>query len=301
MSNLCGHQTETTDAPCRNPVAPGSTQCAAGHPVVQARALSSTGPVTPPASVDIEELVELGATAGLSLNERLAALGPYCEQGPDYMRTVAECVRDAQRTTDPAHRAYWTAQAERELASQIRLSVEAILAGRISLDGDRMQYAHNVAQLHPSHAAAIRQALDAARSGSEEAKPASVEGVFGEMISSYSRAQAIEDGVLVDVTETAKEAGFKWPVAMTRAAWEDLVAWDDSNRGIQDEQGRLWDVVWMASRAAKRGGDEPLVVEVFRVPNTPRATRPVLTKFVVHCGPGDTAEPVITLCLPGED
>lgn len=59
-SNLCGHRTETTDAPCRNPVAPGSTQCAAGHPLVQSRPLSSAGTVTLPASVSIEELIEPG-------------------------------------------------------------------------------------------------------------------------------------------------------------------------------------------------------------------------------------------------
>ena len=38
-----------------------------------------------------------------------------------------------------------------------------------------------------------------------------------EVISSYSRAQAIEDGVLVDVSTVAKEAGIKFPVAMTAA------------------------------------------------------------------------------------
>ena len=40
-----------------------------------------------------------------------------------------------------------------------------------------------------------------------------------DLIHSYSRAQAIEDGVLVDVSETAREAGFTVPVAITRAAW----------------------------------------------------------------------------------
>jgi hypothetical protein len=40
-----------------------------------------------------------------------------------------------------------------------------------------------------------------------------------EQIHSYSRAQAIADGVLVDVT--AKEAGFKYqPVALTRAVFD---------------------------------------------------------------------------------
>lgn len=32
--------------------------------------------------------------------------------------------------------------------------------------------------------------------------------VFGEVISTYTREQALEDGVLIDVTEQAKEAGF---------------------------------------------------------------------------------------------
>ena len=40
--------------------------------------------------------------------------------------------------------------------------------------------------------------------------------LFGEVISSYSRAQAIEDGVLVDVSSVARAAGIKFPVAMTR-------------------------------------------------------------------------------------
>ena len=61
--------------------------------------------------------------------------------------------------------------------------------------------------------------------------------LFGESIYRYTRAQAIEDGVLVDVTETAREAGFRCPVAITHAAWEDSVAWsknDNHRRVCQD-------------------------------------------------------------------
>ena len=47
--------------------------------------------------------------------------------------------------------------------------------------------------------------------------------LFGEVISSYSRAQAIEDGVLVDVSSVAREAGIKFPVAMTRTVWGKYV------------------------------------------------------------------------------
>jgi len=36
----------------------------------------------------------------------------------------------------------------------------------------------------------------------------SAESIFGEVISTYTRAQAIEDGVLVDAGSTAQEVGF---------------------------------------------------------------------------------------------
>ncbi len=77
-----------------------------------------------------------------------------------------------------------------------------------------------------------------------------------DLIYAYSRAQAVADGVLVDVTATAREAGFTVPVAMTCATWADCVEWteetDRRKATDQDESGRLWDVVWMAHRAALR-------------------------------------------------
>ncbi len=42
---------------------------------------------------------------------------------------------------------------------------------------------------------------------------------FAPVIFAYTRAQAIEDGVLVDVSETAREASFNIPVAITRTVW----------------------------------------------------------------------------------
>ncbi len=53
--------------------------------------------------------------------------------------------------------------------------------------------------------------------------------LFGEVIYSYTRAQAIDDGVLIDATEMAKEAGFNWPVALTAAAWSDWKLWFDGS------------------------------------------------------------------------
>jgi hypothetical protein len=126
-----------------------------------------------------------------------------------------------------------------------------------------------------------------------------------EIIYAYTRAQAIEDGVLVDVSKTAKEAGFVYPVAMTSAAWADCVAWsdEDTKRQVpQDEFGRLWDVLWMAKIAVKQGnGGTQLLYPLHRVPRGGKAQKPRLIHLKLVCGPGDTPEPVITIMLPDED
>lgn len=121
-----------------------------------------------------------------------------------------------------------------------------------------------------------------------------------DLISVYTRSQAIEDGVLIDVTDTAREAGFVIPVAITVGVFSDSVVWSDSNLAIQDESGRLWDILTMARLAARRTHGDRIRFQVLRVPNTPRATKPRLVTLVAVCGPGDTAEPVVTIMLDGE-
>jgi hypothetical protein len=131
-----------------------------------------------------------------------------------------------------------------------------------------------------------------------------VSDIFGEVIHTYTRQQAIEDGYLIDVSYQAVEAGFRYPVALTRAVWEDCVAWsdDDSQRqAYQDEAGRLWDVLWMASRAALRSRGERVQFQLYRVPRGGRGVRPRLVTLVMHIGPGDEGDAVVTLMLPGED
>ena len=59
----------------------------------------------------------------------------------------------------------------------------------------------------------------------------STESFFGDVISTYTRAQAIEDGVLIDAGNIAQEAGFQWPVAVTSAVWGRL-------RGLVRERQR---------------------------------------------------------------
>tara|TARA_R110002073_G_scaffold164809_2_gene321247 strand:- start:19491 stop:19673 length:183 start_codon:yes stop_codon:yes gene_type:complete len=51
----------------------------------------------------------------------------------------------------------------------------------------------------------------------------SLSDIFGPVIVRYSRAEALLEGVLVESGPLATEAGFQWPVALTRAVWEDCV------------------------------------------------------------------------------
>lgn len=119
-----------------------------------------------------------------------------------------------------------------------------------------------------------------------------------DLIFSYSRAQAIADGVLVDVSEQAKEAGFRYPVALTAAAWADCVAWRESHRGSgQSESGRLWDVLWMTKLAIKGAAGDRVDVVVHRL----RGGRSMPISLLAVVGPGDDWEPVITIMLPTED
>ena len=132
------------------------------------------------------------------------------------------------------------------------------------------------------------------------------ESFFGNVISTYTRAQAIEDGVLIDPGTMAAEAGFKWPVALTTDAWAECVVWadDDSRQQVhQDQSGRLWDVLYMAShaiRTSKDSGDR-ILFQLYRVPRDGQSMEAELITLRLIVGPGDSGEPVITILLPHED
>lgn len=141
--------------------------------------------------------------------------------------------------------------------------------------------------------------------------------LFGEVIHAYTRADALRDGVLVDVTDApggSREAGLLWPVAMTAAAHAATVAWGvnvDPAKPFtgNDETGRLWDVTMTlrmrvlprACRIAQQHGQARVPFEVLCIPPQGRSVASVPTGLVLHLGPGDDGEPVITVMLPDED
>jgi hypothetical protein len=121
---------------------------------------------------------------------------------------------------------------------------------------------------------------------------------FGDVIYQYSRAQAIEDGILIDVTETAKEAGITFPTTLTAAVWADCVTVPEQ-APWQDETGRLWDVLTMLRYASVHSSASQQVAFSVAVQSDARQPRRVQLKAL--CGPGDQGEPVITIMLPEED
>ena len=124
---------------------------------------------------------------------------------------------------------------------------------------------------------------------------------FGPVVYSYTRAQAVADGVQVEVTKTAQEAGIRFPVFLTRTVYDSFVS-VPPGVSAQDEAGRLWDIVWMLRFAILRArpGCERLPVALY-VRNDNR--KPRLIKLIATCGPLDIddPQPAITVMLPDED
>ena len=124
---------------------------------------------------------------------------------------------------------------------------------------------------------------------------------FGPVIYTYTRKQAIADGVQVDVTQTAKEAGITYPVFLTRSVFDAYVA-VPAGVECQDEAGRLWDLIWMLRFAIirSRGHGDRVPVALYVRNDNQRAK---LVKLIATCGPldFDNPAPAITVMLPGED
>ena len=120
-----------------------------------------------------------------------------------------------------------------------------------------------------------------------------------DLIHSYTRAQALADGVLVDVSTVAREAGIRYPVALTRAAWGRCVR-VPPGVACPASSGRLWDVLWLLALSLRRASGALVRVAV-HVRNSNREGTPPLVRLKALYGPGDDGEPVLTVMLPDED
>ena len=122
-----------------------------------------------------------------------------------------------------------------------------------------------------------------------------------DVIYSYTRSQALEDGVLIDITEFAKEAGFRFPTAVSANLYYNILTPTSSlvSQG-QSFESRVWDLLNILHATIKSN------------PNTSRLTfsppfimthgmKPSPIEIVSTIDPGDHLDPVITIFLPEDD
>lgn len=119
-----------------------------------------------------------------------------------------------------------------------------------------------------------------------------------DVIHTYTRAEAIEDGLLVDVTSVAADVGITIPTAISKRVWDEVITPGGAALAMgQSETGRLWDVLWIFAIGAKQVRAAELVYTV--LVDDGQGPRKVALKAV--CGGGDDGKPVLTILFPEED
>ena len=140
--------------------------------------------------------------------------------------------------------------------------------------------------------------------------------LFGEPIHTYTRAQALSDGTLVDLSDWASAekgffGGFCWPLAVTAAVWNDLGDIPEWAQGSQDVRGRAHDLLWMASlavRQEKGNATEVLFDVILALAGDPAPAdmgdageEHSVRTYKLVCGPNDDGTPCLTVMRPEED
>lgn len=121
-----------------------------------------------------------------------------------------------------------------------------------------------------------------------------------EQISIFTRADALSDGILNDVSEIAEEKGFKVPVALTLAAYRAIEPSEEERSRGEDLRTRLHDLFWMMHQVLRRKS----YIEASRIDFQLNLFQDgehnaLALRALLH--PGDGGEPVITILLANED
>lgn len=122
---------------------------------------------------------------------------------------------------------------------------------------------------------------------------------FGPVIFAYTRKQAIEDGVLIDVTEIARLVGFKIHTVVTCGVMEAATAVIRKNFPEDFQKYPLYKVQASAMKVV-------LCLLFAEIRKNPHASdrldfQAFGEKLYGHIGPGDDGEAVLTVMLDGED
>lgn len=121
------------------------------------------------------------------------------------------------------------------------------------------------------------------------------------LIHTYTRADKIQDGGLIDVSEPARQLGIIYPVAITSAVWMGAIQEIDGEKPFDNKlRGALWKCLSMLASAARNSttNDHELL---FSVPLADKQGSIEIVQLKAIIGPGNNLEAVITIMEPEED
>jgi len=118
------------------------------------------------------------------------------------------------------------------------------------------------------------------------------------VISVYTRKQAIEDGVLIDITEAARQFGFMLPFAITSNLHQQYVAppqdvQDIPGQSEEERLARLLNQAWIAACSEKQTNHVVFGMMFLMEPEEFETSN----IWLIIDG-GDDGQPVLTLMLP---
>lgn len=134
---------------------------------------------------------------------------------------------------------------------------------------------------------------------------------MSDIIYSYTRADAISDGVLIDIssapvwtscgnlidlTKLVREH-YKYPLAVTAGVWALIEKAVFNKEVYNDFEGVVHDILWMSRKGGQAVGDCAREFDVI----IKGAGRRKIHSMRIECHPGDNHEPVLTVLLKGED
>ena len=122
-----------------------------------------------------------------------------------------------------------------------------------------------------------------------------------DMIFEYTRAQAIADGVLIDLTSCfpSDTRMFKWSLACTSTVW-NLIESAAAAEDLETPDVYVWDLAYMAFNAIKALGNTGSDRLLFKI-TLPLCENGTEHRLKLVCGPDDEGEPCLTIMRIDED
>ena len=138
----------------------------------------------------------------------------------------------------------------------------------------------------------------------------SYSNLFGNVIHTYSRKNALEDGVQFCLSERFPNECrlYKYPVFCTAAVWELIESAAANNPG-SNQAGIVWDLVWMSNKSPRRTHPfqdtclfSVIVEKANKKPDFWEDEFPIY-RLQAKCEAKDFDDPtpVVTISLPNED